>query len=109
VVITDARTNTPVAEFVWKRLGRHGTLRMVDGGHLQWRETGRWRSTFTFADRFGNPLLRLHSDGRGLSYGLNALLGPPKGRRMALCCCRPGMVLGAQQRPRNPPEPAVMP
>jgi hypothetical protein len=77
VAITDATTGTAVAEFEWQRLGHHGTLRLVDGGHLRWRKNGRWRPLFTFTDRFGNLLLRLRPDGRGSGYGLNALLEPP--------------------------------
>jgi hypothetical protein len=77
VAITDATTGTAVAEFEWQRLGRHGTLRLVDGGHLRWRKTGGRRPFFTFTDRFGNLLLRLRPDGRGFGYGLNALLEPP--------------------------------
>lgn len=83
MAITDATTGTAVAEFEWQRPGRHGTLRLVEGGDLGWRKTGLWRPVFTFTDRFGNLLLRLRPDGRGFGYGLNAPLEPPVGLRGA--------------------------
>jgi hypothetical protein len=72
VAITDLSTETILADFEWHRLGREGTLRLVEGGHLTWRKTNRWRQTFAFADRFGNMLLKFHSDGRA---ELEPLLG----------------------------------
>ena len=72
VAITDLTTETPVADFEWHRLGREGTLRLVEGGQLTWRRTSRWHQTFAFADRFGNMLLQFHSDGRAK---LEPLLG----------------------------------
>jgi hypothetical protein len=110
VAITDAITNSAVAEFEWQRLGRHGTLRLVDGGHLQWHKTRRWRPTFTFADRFGNLLLRLRPDGRGFGYGLNAPLGPPMGSPGDLVLPPAlGWFLLLSSGAAAPPEPAAMP
>jgi hypothetical protein len=81
VAITDLSTETVLADFEWYRLGREGTLRLVKGGQLTWRRTGWWRPTFTFADRFGNLLLRFHPDGLARGYGLNTPLEPPLGSR----------------------------
>jgi hypothetical protein len=110
VAIADATTNTAVAEFEWQRLGRHGTLRLVDGGHLQWHKTGPWRPTFTFADRFGTLLLRLRPDGRGFGYGLHALLEPPVGSPDDLMLLPAlGWFLLISSGAAAPPEPAAMP
>jgi hypothetical protein len=57
VAVNDVSTGTVLADFEWHRLGREGTLRLVDGGQLRWRRTSRWHQTFAFADRFGNMLL----------------------------------------------------
>lgn len=84
VAVTDARTDLRVADFEWRRWGRTGSVRLVKGGQLHWRRTGRWRPSFTFADRFGNVLLRLDPDGRALGYGLNARHEPPLGSRADL-------------------------
>src|SRR6266545_2566794 len=43
--------------------GRGGTLRLAQGGRLEWRRVGWWRPLWEFADRFGNPLVRLRPDG----------------------------------------------
>jgi hypothetical protein len=49
----------------WSR--RAGTLQLAGGGMLEWRREGWWRwSTYIFADRFSNPLVRLCPDGRVL-------------------------------------------
>ncbi len=72
VAIADAATRKVVADFEWHRPGHQGTLRLVDGGQLEWRRTGRWHPTFTFMDRFGNLLVRLRPDGRALGYGSSA-------------------------------------
>jgi len=81
VAISDAATDTAVADFDWQRVGRTGTLRLVKGGQLHWCRTRRWRPTFTLADRFGTLLLRFGPDGRALGYGLDAQLQPPPGSR----------------------------
>jgi hypothetical protein len=84
VAVTDARTDLRVADFEWRRWGRTGTVRLVKGGQLHWRRTGRWRPSFTFADRFGNVLLRLDPDGRARGYGLDARHEPLPGSRVDL-------------------------
>ena len=84
VAVTDARTDLRVADFEWHRRGRTGTVRLVEGGQLHWRRTRRWRPSFTFADRFGDVLLRFDRDGRALGYGLNARHEPPLGSRADL-------------------------
>jgi hypothetical protein len=79
VAISDAATDTTVADFEWQRVGRMGTLRLVEGGQLHWRRTRRWRPTFTLVDRFGTLLLRFGPDGRALGYGLDGRLQPRPG------------------------------
>lgn len=118
VAVTDADSRMMVADFEWRRLGRDGTLRLVDGGQLKWHKTSRWRASFTFADRFANLLLRFHPDGHALGYGLDAQLEPSVGPRgdlvllLALgwflllssgAAARPQpVVAGVPQKPRTP-------
>jgi len=85
-------------------------LRLVDGGQLRWHKPGRWRPAFTFADRFGNLLLRLRPDGRGFGYGLNARLEPPVDIRGDLALLPAlGLFLLLSSGAAAPPERAAMP
>jgi len=59
-----AEESVLVASFDRHWSGRAGTLRFAQGGRLEWRRVGWWRPTWIFADRFGNPLVRLRPDGR---------------------------------------------
>lgn len=110
VAITDLTTETVLGDFEWHRLGREGTLRLVEGGQLTWRRTSRWHPTFAFVDRFGNLLLRFHPDGRALSYGRNAKLEPPLGWRDDLVLLLGlGWFLLLSSGAATPPNPAAMP
>jgi hypothetical protein len=109
VTITDASTRAVVADFEWQRPGRQGTLRFVEGGQLRWRRTSRWRRTFTFADRFGNLLLRFYPDGRALSHSLNTRLEPSVGPRDDLTLLLAlGWFLQVSSGAATPPDPAAM-
>jgi hypothetical protein len=57
--------------------GRAGTLHLVEGGVLEWRQEGWWRPTFVFSDRFANPLVRLSPDGSVLDCVLEGKLASP--------------------------------
>jgi hypothetical protein len=103
VAITDRRNDTVLAGFDWYRLGRKGTLRLVEGGELTWRRTGWWRPTFTFADRFGNLLLRFHPDGRAK---LEPLLGSRDGLVLLLAL---GWFLLLSSGIAAPPKPVARP
>jgi hypothetical protein len=70
VVIADAQTEQVVAGFERRWTGRSGVLRLQDGGQLEWRWTGRWRPGYVFTDRFSNPVVRFHLDGRVEGYGI---------------------------------------
>jgi hypothetical protein len=110
VAITDASTSTVVAEFEWQRLGRQGTLRLVEGGQLRWRRTSRWRRTFTFVDRFRNPLMGFYPDGRVLVHGLNTPLEPSVGSQDDLTLLLAlGWFLLVSSGVAIPPDPVAMP
>jgi hypothetical protein len=70
VSIADAQTERVVAGFERRWTGRRGVLRFQDGGQLEWRWTGRWRPGYVFTDRFSNPVVRFHLDGRVEGYGV---------------------------------------
>jgi hypothetical protein len=72
VSIADAHTERVVAGFERRWTGRKGVLRFQDGGQLEWRWTGRWRPGYVFTDRFSNPVVRFHLDGRVEGYGIGA-------------------------------------
>jgi hypothetical protein len=66
--ISDSTSDTLIVAYFERRSGHAGTLRFVDGGHLEWRRTGWWKPTYAFTDRWGNPLARFHPDGRVADY-----------------------------------------
>jgi hypothetical protein len=62
--IEDASDGEVVAHFDQRWSGRSGTLHVLEGGMLEWRQDGWWwRPTYVFTDRFANPLVRLCPDG----------------------------------------------
>jgi hypothetical protein len=61
--ICNADGSVVIANFDRHWSGRTGTLRLAQGGLLEWRRVGWRRPMWEFADRFGNPLLRLRPDG----------------------------------------------
>jgi hypothetical protein len=110
VAVTDLSTETVLADFEWRRVGREGTLRLVEGGQLTWRRTSRWHPTFAFVDRFGNLLLRFHPDGLAVGYGIDAMLEPPLGWRDDLVLLLAlGWFLLLSSGTAAPSQPAVMP
>jgi hypothetical protein len=67
--ISDSTNDTVIVAYFERRWsGRAGTLRFVDGGCLEWRRVGWWKPTYAFTDRWGNPLVRFHPDGRVADY-----------------------------------------
>jgi hypothetical protein len=62
-ICNTAEGSVVVANFDRHWSGRTGTLRLAQGGRLEWRRVGWWRPLWEFADRFGNPLVRLRPDG----------------------------------------------
>jgi hypothetical protein len=70
-----------IANFDRNWSGRAGTLRFAQGGRLEWRRVGWWRPTWIFADRFGNPLVRLRPDGGIIDCVLGEELVTPTGSR----------------------------
>jgi hypothetical protein len=70
ITICDVDGGVVIASFDRHWSGRTGTLRLAHGGRLEWRRVGWWRPMWEFADRFGNPLLRLRPDGIVVDYAL---------------------------------------
>ena len=69
--IEDAVDGEVVGHFDQRWSGRAGTLHLIEVGVLEWRQEGWWwRPSFVFTDRFGNPLVRLCSDGSVLELVL---------------------------------------
>jgi hypothetical protein len=79
VRISDAGTQTVVANFERGWTGRTGRFAFVDGNRLAWRRAGLLRPASMFTDQLANPLLRFGPAGDVQVHGLGAGLEPSIG------------------------------